>query len=110
MSKNRPTLNKKIIIGLALNALIVMSMLLQDSDMNLKMIFVCIALIPWVVSLIGAYLISAGEKIKLGANLIFYGSIIFVPLGFITMLGARNVLDDLKQIEFEQTLVQNQAS
>lgn len=103
MVKKRLKLNNWIIAGLSLNALIMVSMFFQELDSSVMIIFLSIAFIPWVLSLLGVFLIGTGARVKLGANLIFYGSIVYVPLGFIAMFGARKILDQLKQIEFEQS-------
>ena len=53
----------------------------------------------WLGSLLGVLLVLGGRQ-KLGARLVFIGSVPFVPLGLIAVLAARKLLDEIRRQEF----------
>ncbi len=57
-------------------------------------------LIPFTfINLIGLILILKGKQ-KIGANIFIYSSVIYVPIGLIGALGARNILNVLNKEAF----------
>ncbi|WP_179402806.1 hypothetical protein [Burkholderia guangdongensis] len=89
-------------IGVVLNLLATLGVQAQTADLpdsSGKMILTIVVLV-WALSLLGLILIAAGKK-KAGGILVIVGSIAFVPLGLVAMIGARNVMkaakDDLAE-------------
>ena len=65
------------------------------------------ALMGWFVgiSILGAMMIVAGKR-KLGANMVIVGCVLFVPVGFIGIIGGVKVLNQLNEAKFKRTKVQ----
>jgi hypothetical protein len=53
------------------------------------------------LSIAGIVLVAAGSR-RTGAIVAMIGSVVFVPIGIIGAIGARKILDQLKQEEFER--------
>lgn len=53
------------------------------------------------VGVLGALLIVAGQR-RFGAIAVIVSSVLFVPLGFVAMLGARMVMDSDNERAFDQ--------
>lgn len=97
-------LNWLVKIGVPLNGLIIFLIPLQGASTNLTTIFVTVSLIMWVGSLAGMLLIRFTEKTKIGTILVIVGSVFFVPLGLIAIIGAVKVQDEFKRREFAQSV------
>lgn len=61
------------------------------------------------VSGLGVVLIAAGQK-RAGAITVIVGSIAFVPLGLLAVVGARRVLDALNTTQFQARRATTQTS
>jgi hypothetical protein len=48
-----------------------------------------------------SFLVMSTQAHKPGAVLIIIGTAVFIPIGFIGVLGARRILDDLARRQFE---------
>lgn len=83
-----------ILIGILANALASVSIFEQWPMLGLFS-FACIA-----VAALGGLLAATGSS-RLGAWLVIAGSVIFVPLGLIAIFGARKLIDQENDAEFE---------
>ena len=84
-----------LVVGIVLNT--VVTLLAGASYGSVVMIIVGI---PLAISYVGLALIAGGNR-TLGAKLALGGSVLFVPLGMIAVMGARQVLDEVAREQFE---------
>jgi hypothetical protein len=83
-----------IVIGLLGELFVSISMLQEWQTLG------AIALVSFGVAVLGSLFLLAGSA-KLGAKLVFIGSVLFVPLGLVAIVGARKVLDAENEAELE---------
>lgn len=101
---------KVAFIGLVLNLLWVGG-LSQDfygfNDAQLVEVATYVCLGFWVVSLTGFLMMLSGKR-KVGSILMIIGSIIFVPLGLVAIIGARKAhsKDATKELEERRKLAE----
>lgn len=101
---------KVAFIGLVLN-LLWLGGLSQDyygfNDAQLVEVATYICLGFWAVSLIGFIMMLAGKR-KVGSILMIIGSIIFVPLGLVAIIGARRACnkDSMASLEERRKLAE----
>ena len=91
-------INKLMIIGTVVNAFMVMTTSVGLAGEVYATIFSLIMLGFLLISIIGLFL-SAFNQSKFGPILVIVGSVIFIPIGIIAILGARKVLDNIKREE-----------
>ena len=95
-------MNGLIIGGVIVNA--VMSLIL-GTTMEYVGGLIVVMVIFLVISIFGIILIAAGSK-KAGAVMVIIGSIIYIPIGLISMFGGIKVLRQFKEEEFERKMEQ----
>ena len=88
-------MNGLTVAGVVANGLVVLAALAGNYHIGLCSFLAVFA----AFGMAGAILIAAGAE-KLGAILVFTGSVVFVPLGFVGILGARKTLDQLSGEDF----------
>lgn len=87
--------NGKMWAGLVIHALIVWSIGLGDYPDG----FVAVIGVFLAMNVVGLLLIAA-DSIRAGCIIFIIGCVGFVPIGVIGLIGARNVMDELKRQEF----------
>ncbi|TVU70184.1 hypothetical protein [Cobetia crustatorum] len=83
-----------LVVGLALNLLFVLffPQIAADRDMSgdTAFVFQMSLFASWCISVFGAALLKVGKH-KAGFILVAIGSLLFVPLGLVAMIGARKL-------------------
>lgn len=106
-----------LITGLALNLLAVFGVLskINDGDLghgSVASVFSVIVIGSWVLGVAGAILIKLhpGQR-KLGGILAIVGSVIFVPLGLVAIMGAKRAMtpSDDEQLATRRAAARKQA-
>lgn len=88
-------INGKMWAGVAIHALVVWSISAGDYPNGL-VAFMALFLVMNVLGL----LLIAMDNVRAGCVLFMIGSVVFVPIGVIGLIGARNVMDELKRQSF----------
>ena len=57
--------------------------------------------IPYAIYILGFIMIVSGVR-KAGAIIVIIGSVAFIPLGILSIIGARKILDKIKEEEFQK--------
>lgn len=95
------SINSLMIIWIIIHALFtIISSLSSEPEITFIFYF---SIISFALNCLGLLLILI-NKLKAGSILFFIGSIVFVPIGLIGVLGARKLLNEIKKEEFLKTL------
>lgn len=84
-----------LIPGIVVNLIVsfgTLSNLMKPGSERMASILFLLMLGCWVLSVIGMLAALLGKR-KLGGTLVITGSVIFVPIGLIAMIGARKVMN-----------------
>ncbi|QEM81537.1 hypothetical protein [Halomonas binhaiensis] len=84
---------KTTLVGLLLNLLFTLALMggiFTDYDTDFASSFGTVLLGLWGLSVLGFVLAMAGSR-KWGSILVIVGSIVFIPLGIVAMIGARKL-------------------
>ncbi|MFK8002757.1 MAG: hypothetical protein AB8H86_24445 [Polyangiales bacterium] len=84
-------------IGVVVNALVLLAAIDIGEFPALTVAFALF----WLLSLAGVVVVLAGQR-KAGAYMIMAGSALFVPIGIIGLLGARQILDKITEEDFHK--------
>ncbi|WP_128331861.1 hypothetical protein [Apibacter sp. HY039] len=93
---------KIIIVGIIANLIPLLSFcfqIIEDSTI-LAYTFIVVISLFWILSVIGAMILP--KKRKAGAIMVIIGSFIYIPIGFIAIIGARKLLDKKKLTDLEE--------
>jgi hypothetical protein len=90
-------MNPLLLVGIAINCVVTAFLAISGEYSFLWMIMAAFV----GLSIVGAILIATGNR-KIGAILAIIGCVPFVPIGLVGAFGARKVLDELKQDEFDK--------
>jgi hypothetical protein len=89
-------MNTQLVLGTALNLALAAVVKLTGEYSWLGTVLLAFGL----VVVLGLGLVAAGQR-KAGAYVVLVGSIAFVPLGIVAIFGARKLLDELGQEQFQ---------
>ena len=89
-------MNRLLVLGVIINSLVAVALLFGVRNTALGLLMATFA----ALCVVGTVLVASGIR-KPGAILVIVGSIGFVPIGLIALLGARKSLDQLKQEAFD---------
>lgn len=87
--------NGKMLLGMAIHILCVWSVSAGDYPAVLGIIMS----IFLMMNFIGLFLIAV-DNVRVGCIMFIVGCVAFVPIGLIGLIGARNVMDEMKRQEF----------
>jgi hypothetical protein len=90
-------INSQMYIGFAVHVAITLLAGIDDE------ILLFVMLVPLLGNLVGLSILNFTDNIKLGAKIFMISSFFFVPIGLIAIIGARKILDQLKEQEFLKT-------
>ncbi|WP_103070481.1 hypothetical protein [Aquimarina sediminis] len=94
-------INPLMIVWLIIQLLIVL--FTMNSSDNEGLILFWMALPCLILNCIGVMIILSGKP-KTGSILFMIGSVVFVPIGLIGAMGARKILNKIKEDKFLETL------
>ncbi|WP_109436914.1 hypothetical protein [Aquimarina sp. AU119] len=94
-------INPLMMIWIAIQLLIVLFTINSHEDESLIIFWMTLPFL--ILNCIGIIIILLGKP-KTGSTLFLIGSILFVPIGLIGVMGARKVLNKIKEDKFLETL------
>ncbi len=94
-------INSQLIIWLVIQLLLVLFTMSSEGKESLIIFWLTLPFL--ILNCIGVIIIVSGKP-KTGSILFLIGSAIFVPIGIIGVIGARKILNQIKEEKFINTL------